>query len=749
LADYGADVVWVEPLGGDPWRDALAVPYSVFNRRKRSLVCDLKDATGQETIRGLLATADLFLHSWRPGVAERLGLGYDQLHEGFPALVYCSISGFGLDGPIRDLPGYDALVHAAVGTMYEQPGHRDGPIFVNLPFASTGAAYLAEIGVLAALHRRHADGWGRHVETSLLDGLIAYMSQGWGSSDTAPKPIELGSRRFICRTFRCADDEYLSISTFGLGALDRLMRVLGLADRMPPVGTDVSVAITPDELKLLHFEVPSILETKPRSVWVQQMLEADIAAVPVLHPCEVFDEPQAVHNQIVVEITDPVLGAVQQVGPPIRFDGAPSTVGDAAAPTVGQHTQAILDELRRGAVTPIPAPPGPPDERPLLEDVKVLDLGHWYAGPYSSRLLADLGADVIKLESPTGDGMRGFERSFSAAQAGKRSIAVDLKEPDLQALAEKLIGWADIVQHNLRHGVAERLDIDYERARGVNPRVIYQHAPGWGTSGPDTYRQTFAPLMSGYVGASFEISGQYNDPLGPIANEDSGSGMLGAVSLLMALVHRDLTGNGLYLELPQLNATMSDMEHLVRRTDGQVLGSDQLDPLQTGTGPLHRLYQTADDWICLAALTDDHIRGLGQALQITLLDDERFTTRRSRVENAYPLERLLADAIAAHPTAQLLSLLSQAGVPAIQPEANGNVRFLDDPANHRNGRVAAFRHPRYGDVREPAVMLRVSGTTIPDHQRAPELGEHTDAVLAWAGYTPEHIDELRAKHTIA
>src|SRR5262245_60563192 len=113
LADFGADVIWVEPPGGDPYREELSVPYSVFNRGKRSLVLDLPKE--REALFGLLETADVFIQSWRPGVAERLGLGYEDLHRQFPGLVYCSISGFGTDGPNRDVPGYEAIVHALIG----------------------------------------------------------------------------------------------------------------------------------------------------------------------------------------------------------------------------------------------------------------------------------------------------------------------------------------------------------------------------------------------------------------------------------------------------------------------------------------------------------------------------------------------------------------------------------------------------------------------------------------------------------
>lgn len=753
LADYGAEVLWVEPPGGDPWRERLQVPYSVFNRNKRSIEIDLRHRRGRATLLDLCRTADVFAQSWHPGVAEGLGLGYEELHEALPELVYCSISGFGTEGPYRDLPGYEALVHAVSGLMGAQSGHRAGPIFIGLPLATAGAAYMALIGILAALYRRESDGWGRHVETSLLDGVIAYLSQAWGYSER-PQGAVVGSARFLSRPggaagYECSDGEYLGVSTFGRGAFDRLMTVLGVDDRIPPAGpaVDASTPLSPEELEVMRSEIPRIFALETREVWIDRLLAADIAAIPVLHQGQVFDEPQPAHNEMVLELEDPVLGRVQQVAPPIRFDGTLRSV-ERPAPTCGQHTAEILDELRAGRRDRPPRERRSRDERPLLDGVTVLDLGHWYAGPYSARLLADLGADVIKIEPPSGDGMRGFERAFSAAQSGKRAIAVDLKDPELGRLRAQLIERADIVLHNLRVGVAERLGIGYDHVRSRNPDAIYLHAPGWGSSGPDVLRQAFAPLMSGYVGASYEVSGRGNPPVGPVANEDSGAGMLGAVSLLMALWHRTQTGQGQYLELPQLNSAMSDMKHVVRRSDGLLLGAETLDGDQTGTGPLHRLYRTGDGWLCLVVTSDAEFAALDRGLGGELLKDGRFATSASRSRHAAELAALLSHRFSIRATDDLLSQLRDAGVAVVQPNVDNNVPTMDDPVNLQLGRVGEFVHPRLGKVREPGVMVRVDGTHLPPHRRAPELGEHTEEVLVWAGYRRDEIAALRSHGAI-
>ena len=355
------------------------------------------------------------------------------------------------------MPGYEALVHAIAGTMASQPGHREGPIFEGLPFASIGAAYLATIGVLAALYRRHDDGVGRLVETSLLDGALAYFMM-WGDTDEAVGPLAPGSYRIIAGTVLCGDGEYLGVHTGAIGAFGRTMQVLGLDDRIPPseTGLDMGVPLTPEQKTIIDTEMHEIFASQPRAVWLERLLAADVCAIPLLHQGEVFDEPQPKHNEMVVDVDDPVLGRVEQVAPAAKFALTPAVVR-GPAPTVGRHTP---DATQPWAGTPVAKSADDADTRPLLDGVHILDLGAYYAGPYSSRLLADLGADVIKVEPVGGDALRGIGRPFRSAQAGKRSLAANLKDPELAPAVERLIEWADVVHHNMRPGAAERLGLD-------------------------------------------------------------------------------------------------------------------------------------------------------------------------------------------------------------------------------------------------------------------------------------------------
>jgi crotonobetainyl-CoA:carnitine CoA-transferase CaiB-like acyl-CoA transferase len=749
LADYGADVVWVERPGGDPTRRRLPGAASAFNRGKRSVEIDLKDPTRLARVLELVERADVFVESWRPGVAESLGLGYQALRSRNPRLIYISISGFGEDGPHRDLPGYEPVVQAVLGGMSDQVGHREGPIYTGFPFASIGASYLAVIGVLAALLRRDDDGVGRRISTSLVDGALAYNSMMWGETDESVAamrasggpgalPMQATSTmRLLTRSFECADGLYLGLHTGAVGAFGRAMKVLGLDDRVPPSkdGMDIGVPLTAEQVPIIADQVPEIFKTRPRADWVRLFMEADVCAIEHLQPTEVFDSPQARHNEMVVEVDDPVLGMLQQVAPAAKLASTPGAVS-GPAPALGQHTEEVLRTAAGWPAAASAASAAPPDTRPLLDGVRILDLGAYYAGPYSSRLLADLGADVIKLEPVLGDQLRGLERPFYSAQAGKRAVAANLKDPDLRRAVEALLRWADIVHHNLRPGAAERLGLDYGSVEEIRPDVIYLHAPGWGSTGPFALRQSFAPMMSGYAGVTFEVAGRFNPPLPPSGNEDPGNGLLGAVAMLLALLHRRHSGEGQYVENPQLNATMTHLAHIVRATDGSVTGAGLLDPLQTGVGPFDRIYQTVDGWVLLLARTEDERDRMLKALDV------------ERVEDPDLQGDALMAALFGRSTAQVLEDMSEAGVIAVEPVGRNIHAFMNDPEQRRVGRVAELPHPVKGSVREVHVLLRVTDAEQLPHRLAPELGQHTDSVLGELGYTEDEIQGLRARGSI-
>src|SRR5262245_2007797 len=177
LAEQGADVIKVEPPGGDPFRRYSG--YAVWNRSRRSVTIDLKNPAGVEALQRLAETADVLVETFRPGVMDRLGVGYDALHVRNPRLVYTSCPAYPDGHRLAQRPGYDALVQASSGQQWEQPGWRPGPIFLHVPLPSMAAMFLVPTGILAALVAREETGRGQHVRTSLFQGVLLFTTQIW------------------------------------------------------------------------------------------------------------------------------------------------------------------------------------------------------------------------------------------------------------------------------------------------------------------------------------------------------------------------------------------------------------------------------------------------------------------------------------------------------------------------------------------------------------------------------------------
>jgi crotonobetainyl-CoA:carnitine CoA-transferase CaiB-like acyl-CoA transferase len=257
-------------------------------------------------------------------------------------------------------------------------------------------------------------------------------------------------------------------------------------------------------------------------------------------------------------------------------------------------------------------------------------------------------------------------------------------------------------------------------------------------------RQSFEPLMSDYVGASFEVAGQFNPPLFPCGHADPGAGLMTAAGMLMALIHRQRTGEGQFLESPQLSAAMQHMAHVVRDADGVVHGAVRLDPLQMGVQALDRLYEASDGWLCLVARSDRHLRALGEVLCVDLLADPRFATAEARQDNDYALVDAMESRIRGRGQAELVEALRAADVPVAAPRMKRLREFYDDPDQEGIGRVFAMPHERFGRVKEVDVLVRISDTGRVGHRIAPELGEHTEEILRDQGRTAAEIEELRA-----
>jgi len=384
-----------------------------------------------------------------------------------------------------------------------------------------------------------------------------------------------------------------------------------------------------------------------------------------------------------------------------------------------------------------------------LEGVRLLDFGQYLAGPFGPMILGDLGAEVIKIEPVTGDGMRLATKPFFGCQRGKRDIALNVKDPRGLAIALELVGTADVVHHNMTAGVATKLGIDYTACKAVKPDIVYCNTWAYGLEGPLARFGGLDPLYQASSGLEHESAAVHegNTPLYyRFGMCDASNAMLSVVAVLGALYHRKRTGEGqeVWTSLFDGGAIFTSDAHLVGGVPAPRL---HLDKELMGVAATYRLYRTQDDdWICIAAVTDDEFRTLCTTLGVAeIADDARFTTAAGRAEHRRQLETILEPRFRTKTSAFWTRTLDDAGVPNDVPlDTHGGETPLFDSDNVELGMVARYTHPVMGDMRQFGELIDFSETPGRIAGPPPLVGQDTRAVLRELGHGDPEIDALIA-----
>jgi crotonobetainyl-CoA:carnitine CoA-transferase CaiB-like acyl-CoA transferase len=732
LADHGAEVVSVARPGPPSRLDEAC---RTWNRGKASIVLDLDLDDDRAVARRLAAEADVVVEAMRPLFLESVGLGAEAVRASNPDVVYCRIRAFADlgDGAV-DPSGYAALAAARYGVMAESGGQRDGPIFPGHPAIEYGTALVAGIGILAALRARIVTGEGDLVDVSMADGVLAQMGMNWSSerglsfiaSKSRTGALDMGHLRMLLRRYTCADGRLVQVHTGAAGAFGRAMELFGLADDISNVdaAVETSTLLTDHDLDVLGERLPEIFHTRPADEWLHACWTHEVACLPVQPPGVVFDDEQIRFAGIMRHLEDPHLGSVDVVGPVISLSASP---GHVRGPAPERDADGARLRGAGWAAQGLPARDTPNTLEHPLDGIRIVELSIWFASPYGNRLLADLGADVVKVETLHGDTIRPLPDPCEGANRGKRSLAVDLKTEDGSAILDRLLASADVVQHNMRPGAAERLGIDVATLRGTHPDVVYAYAPGYGSRGPKSRLQSFAPLLSGFVGLMHLSAGEGNGPHTGFGNEDYYNGLLSATSILLALVHRERTGRAQYVESPQLHSSVLVTSEWYRR-DGELCSTlPTLDHDQTGWGPFYRLYQCLEGWLCVAAVRDAE----ADALLATVLPDG--------VDREAPdVAERLTDALFGDTAAAWTERLRSAGVPCEVVREDSWLRaVLHDDRFVAAGRVNEIEHPLHGRARVIGQLFHLDSHPGIRRGRSPLLGEHTDELLVELGYSAD------------
>ena len=352
LGDLGAEILKVEAPGhGDETRTFAphvggeSHYFIGLNRHKKSLVIDLRKPQGAQILRDLAAKSDVLVENFRPGVMERLGLGYETLAQVNPRLIYCAVSGFGLTGPLRDKPSFDIVTQALSGALSLNGEAGGTPVKLGLPLGDMVGGIFGSIGVLSALHERHATGRGRLLDISLHDGMLGmlgYLAQLFFVTGADPKPVGTSHPNIVPYGAFPASDGLVIIACLTQGFWGKLCESL----ERPELTGDERFATGADRLKnrdALNQIIAEITKTRTVEHWTHRLADNDVPHAPVLGVGAALGHPHSVAREMVVTAEHPAAGTIKMVGRPIKFPGMKQPPL-RPSPLLGQHTAEVLRE---------------------------------------------------------------------------------------------------------------------------------------------------------------------------------------------------------------------------------------------------------------------------------------------------------------------------------------------------------------------------------------------------------------------
>ncbi|MCH7653221.1 MAG: CoA transferase [Chloroflexi bacterium] len=747
LCDNGARVIRLELPDGDSSRSGPG--YIIWDRGKESVSLDIEK--DRETFHKLVSVADVLLESFTPSDRYQNAVDYETLRGINPRLIHCSITAYGKRGPLRDEPPNDDLVMARTGILSSQPGFREGPVHVIHPIPSTGAATLAVQGIVAALYDRERTGRGRSVETSLYAGALLYAPKVVGEHLT-PRSFQLtpaGGGPFYSN-FECADGEWIQIGCIHGGFVDLAAAVMGIAEVLTdPRYGDGRRPVDEEARQELFDIVAGVIKTKPVADWEEIFESADVPYARAGTNEESMDNPQVIANDMVVEMQDPKEGRVVQMGVPIKMSETP---GEIRGPRHlhREDTNTVLAELQN-ATPKIADEPGSESSTLPLAGVRVLEMTNVIAGPAAGKCLADLGADVIKLESLDGDISRPAGMTyFLYLNSNKRSVSVNTKTPEGMEAARRLAASSDIMLANMRPGATDRMGLSSEVMDKLNPGMIHAHTTAFGWTGPYSHRPGVDPLAQAWMGLQRAQGGEDNPPvfLAQLAPTDFTSGALTALGAILALYVRERTGKSQMVDCNLLNAGAMLSEDGFLRYEGK-RPRRLADKGQHGLHALSRLYETKEGWLYVVAEGQSSWEALCKAVDDGgVLSDGRFVSAELRAENDGALADALSDIFAERTAAEWLPVLRSAGVPASESIDQYNVGYFDDEHPAAEDMVSFYAHPVLGKMKYSSNGLRFGNTEKMAGMRTPLLGEHNRDALGEVGYSADELQVLYDKGVI-
>ena len=797
LADQGAEVIKVDR----PGHPSCATPEgAVFNRGKQVLELDLKSASGRDAARRLVASADVVIENFRPGVMQRLGLGSAAMTAANPRLVYLSLPGFAAGEERASLRAFEGVLGAATGLFTDLHAIRREleapPQYTPIPLASAYGAVHGALAVTLALYAREESGRGEVIEVPLAGAALSAM--GAFLLRVAAAPARYGKRPNpandkLRQQMRHADaaerrrlidqlrpwlptmfDSYQAGDggwVFVLAGNSRrnsvqLVKALGIYDALIADGM-VDVPPYPDLTrpnniqdvdglsrewkKTLRDRMTAAFRQQPADDWTPIMRQFGVPFSVHRSTQEWLHAPETDAAALTVEVDDPVHGPIRQLGVQTSLGRTdqrwhvprPARPGDLAA-----LLQDRADPSAANGAAANGAAHSAPRRAHILAGIKVLDLSTVLAGPCCARVLAEYGADVIKIDAPDPYFLPSTSCMLHVEVGqGKRSMILDLKQEAGKRLFEQLAAGADVIVHNFRPGVAERLGIDYASMARINPDIVYLNLTAFNgpRRGPWTELPGFDPVLQAATGIQLRYGGPGAPPElhGFASCIDYLTGYSGTYGIALALLRRKREGGG-----DLVLTSLAQGGQLVQapfvwaaadaRPDDGPQGQEVL-----GAHSLEHLYQAADGWLMLTGLPADLPR-LREVPELAA----------APVEPSKEPARIAAlqAAVARQPVAHWEQAFNTAGfgchrVDCIEDMRRAGLRELTDAERTEwsNGEsisvIRLLDHPAGSPVDNPApTYARFAGTSLRLTNPMPKIGSHTRAILRELGHDDAQID---------
>ena len=776
LADLGATVVCVEPPGGAPVRNLApfleGIPgaerssrHLAYNAGKQSIVLDLANADDRQKFRKLARRADVVIETGRPGELAALELDYGHLSSSNPGLIYASITPFGQSGPWSARRGSDLIGSAAGGLLAVSGEEERPPVLAGGDMSYKLASLAACTGVLAALAGRDGPrkGYGAHLDISIqecvtLSTLQTSNANFWRWYGIAPPR----NTAFEFPAVRCRDGGYV----VGRPRPDRWDDIREWA-----LSCGLTVNAGPGEWQEANKSIPASFRLGEAADLIDQLgayytreefLELCSTNGVVALPVHSFGDMR--RNEHFQSLRAFRKVPHERLGPELELPRSPFTGVRGVepirrAPLLGEHTKEVLARLDETAKGPAD---GERSSTLPLAGLRVLDISWVLAGPIGARILANLGAEVIKIESEVRmDSIRravlppdGTDLStggwFNCANTAKLSATVNTSKPAGRELLGRLAARCDVVVDNLRPGVIERMGVSYAELRKANPGIIVAHLPGPGSPGPWSGLPSFGNQISAAAGLNMVTGFPGTPPTGlGVAFADFVGPYLLASSVLAAIRERERTGEGQEIEVAQLPGTLS------------LLGAEWLEFANSGNEPQrranrdpnccpHGVYPASgdDEWIAIAVDSEAGWRAFAATIgRPELADDRRFRTHALRKEHEDELDAIVASWTCRRDRWEAATLLQEHGIAAAA---------VEDIADQLDRDPCLERHYQTLDQpTAPGLVITVNAEPIrlagvdQRVRRAPGLGEHNDFVFREiVGLSDDEFAELAGSGVI-